>query len=257
MPAPVTASRRHAFHSRDLGPRCGDAKVLVARRIPTSAATLWLIDMQATAAAIRQRGNVLGARWLTRSDHRRLRRIPDPADRANRATTYIALRILVAALLGKRYARAAMVRPLGGKPRLSGVPIAFNLSHSGPFGLVGISRRGRVGVDIEDARSLPMTPRNRARLVEAADALARQGALLPERDADVLQAWTRLEAFSKATGRGINRTLADFGIRKQAHARLHTPGATIKERAERQITRYQSRDLALPLGIRASVTRGF
>ncbi|MDX2202195.1 MAG: hypothetical protein NW223_05555 [Hyphomicrobiaceae bacterium] len=246
----------HAFPAQHRDPRTGHAGLLVARRIPAASARLWLVELDATAAAIKAQHPRLAARWLTRSDIVRLARIRDRSERDRRAATYIALRILVAGLLGRRHALAPMIRPLGGKPRLAGVPIAFNLSHSGAFGLIGIARRGHVGVDMEDARSLPMTPRNRTRLVEAARALGRSTDLVPDRDRDVLQAWTRLEAFSKATGRGINRTLADFGIRKQADARLHTPGATIAERAARQLPRYETRDLALPLGIRASLARG-
>jgi phosphopantetheinyl transferase len=150
-----------------------------------------------------------------------------------------------------------MVRPLGGKPRLAGVPISFNLSHSGPFALIGVARRGRVGVDMEEARTLPMAPKHRDRIVAAGRVIGRGRELVSEHDADVIQAWTRLEAFSKATGRGINRTLADFDIRKQGNARLHTPGATIEERARRQIPRHVVHDLRLPLGITASVVRGF
>lgn len=213
--------------------------------------------MEASAAAVRRHGPGLAARWLTRSDHRRLKRIRDREERSRRAATYIALRILVAELLGRRHARAAMVRPLGGKPRLAGVPISFNLSHSGSFALIGLARRGRVGVDMEEARTLPMAPKHRSRIVEAGRVIGSDRDLTPERDVDVIQAWTRLEAFSKATGRGINRTLADFDIRKQGNARLHTPGATIEERAHRQIPRFVTRDLHLPLGITASVVRGF
>ncbi|RTL60520.1 MAG: hypothetical protein EKK41_28705 [Hyphomicrobiales bacterium] len=240
---------------RDLAPSSGDAGFLVVRRIPSPSALLWLIDMQASAAALK-RHPIVAQRWLTRSDHRRLKRIRDHAEKARRAATYVALRIMIAALLGKRHARAPMVRPLGGKPRLAGVPISFNLTHSGDFGLIGVGRRGKLGVDLEEVRdSLPMALKHRARIVEAARAIGSDRVLVPERDRDVLQAWTRLEAFSKATGRGINRTLADFGIRKQGNARLHTQGDTVAARARSQMPRYVVRDLRLPPRVIAALVR--
>jgi 4'-phosphopantetheinyl transferase len=246
---------RHAVIVRDLAPSTGDAGILVVRRIPSPAALLWLIDMQASAAALKRHPSV-AQRWLTRSDHRRLKRIRDHAEKARRAATYVALRIMIAGLLGKRFARAPMVRPLGGKPRLAGVPVSFNLTHSGDFALIGVGRRGKLGVDLEEVRdTLPMALKHRARIVDAARIIGAGRALDPEHDRDVLQAWTRLEAFSKATGRGINRTLADFGIRKQGNARLHTPGDGVAARARSQMPRYVVHDLRLPSRVIAALAR--
>lgn len=223
-----------------------------ARRIAHPAAELWLLDMDAAAEVLRRQGGATP--WLTRSDHLRLKRIRDRTEKARRAATYVALRLIIARLAGRRHARARMVRLPGRAPRLLGVPAVFNLSHSEHLALIGVARRGRIGVDMEAARTVPMSPRNRGRIVAAANELSRARILLPEPDRDVLQGWTRLEAFSKATGRGINRTLADFGIRAQQNPRWHTQGGSIPEKALRQLPGFVLHDVALP-GAIAAVAR--
>ena len=222
------------------------------RRIMHPAGELWLLDMDKAAAVLRREGGA--ARWLTRSDHLRLKRIRDPVEKARRAATYVALRLVIAMRAGRRHARARMLRLPGRAPRLLGVPAVFNLSHSEHLALIGIARRGRIGVDMEALRTVPMSPRNRGRIVAAANELSRARRLRPEPDGDVLQGWTRLEAFAKATGRGINRTLADFGIRAQQNPRWHTAGGSIPEKARRQLPGYWVHDVALP-GAIAAVAR--
>lgn len=223
-----------------------------ARRIVHPVCELWLLDMDVAAAVLRRQGGA--ARWLTRSDHLRLKRIRDHTEKARRAATYVALRLVIGTRAGKRHMRARMLRLPGRAPRLLGVPAAFNLSHSEHLALIGVVRRGRVGVDMEALRTVPMSPRNRGRIVAAANEISLGRDLRPEPDAHVLQGWTRLEAFSKATGRGINRTLADFGIRAQQNPRWHTPGGSIPEKAQRQLPGYTVHDVTLP-GAIAAVAR--
>lgn len=197
----------------------------------------------------------VGHKWLTRSDHRRLTLIRDKQERAQRAATYIALRLIVATLAGAQAALRPMLRRRGRAPYLLGSPVVFNLSHSEGKALIGVARRGRIGVDMEVMRSVPMSERNRARIVEASREISSGRVLSYQSDRDVLQGWTRLESFSKATGRGINRTLADFGIRAQQNPRWHTQGATIAEKATRQLPGFCVRDLAPRSHLIAAVAR--
>jgi 4'-phosphopantetheinyl transferase len=206
------------------------------------------------ARRVLQRSDTAAA-WLTRSDHLRLARINDRAERARRAATYVALRMIIASLCGRKHARARMLRRLGRAPRLLGAPAVFNLSHSEHLALIGVARRGRIGVDMEVMRTVPMSARNRARIVETSGVISQGAALSADADRDVLQAWTRIESFSKATGRGINRTLADFGIRAQQNPRWHTPGGSVAEKARRQLPDFAVRDLRLPADAIAAVTR--
>ncbi len=94
-----------------------------------------------------------------------------------------------------------IVRDEGGKPRFFGRPdLHFNVSHSGPYALCGLSDKN-IGVDIETIR-----PR-RTLLV--------QKALSPEeyqwyldqggRWSDFYSLWTLKEARVKQSGRGLDR----------------------------------------------------
>ncbi len=104
-----------------------------------------------------------------------------------------------------------------GKPAIAGPPgaaLEFNLSHSGDLALIAISGRGAVGIDIErldrriehlDLAEQFFSPAERAAL----------RSLPPEVDAiteGFFNAWTRKEAYLKATGHGITRGLHHFDV---------------------------------------------
>ncbi len=130
---------------------------------------------------------------------------------------YVAARGLLRELLGERLGLdpAALRLRVGphGKPALAGGPgaLRFNVSHSGDRALFALADGGReVGVDLEsaarlgDARDLPalaartLTPADLARWRDLPEA-GRPGAFL--------RAWTRLEAYGKATGEGLGQVL--------------------------------------------------
>jgi len=105
-----------------------------------------------------------------------------------------------------------------GKPVLAagaGDPaLEFNLSHSGDLALIAVSRGGPVGVDVEawnrrirhvDLAERFFSPAERAAL----RALAHD----PEATTEgFFNAWTRKEAYLKATGHGITRGLHHFDV---------------------------------------------
>jgi 4'-phosphopantetheinyl transferase len=105
-----------------------------------------------------------------------------------------------------------------GKPSISAPPAAavleFNLSHSADLALIAVSRGGPVGVDIErldpriehlDLAEQFFSPAERAALrslPSAVDAMTE----------GFFNAWTRKEAYLKATGHGIARGLHHFDV---------------------------------------------
>jgi 4'-phosphopantetheinyl transferase len=105
-----------------------------------------------------------------------------------------------------------------GKPALAcsgpGERLEFNLAHSGNLALLAVARDRIVGIDVErwnaDMAHLDVA----ARCFSAAecDALrALSGA--PERIVEgFFSAWTRKEAYLKATGRGVSRGLDHFDV---------------------------------------------
>ncbi len=122
-------------------------------------------------------------------------------------------------LLGRYLAvdpRRVEIRLLpGGKPILGtgdDVPLRFNVSHSGPLALIALARGREVGVDLEAERPLSdMT--SLAESTFSPVEVAAWRALAPaDRPAAFFQAWTRKEAFLKATGEGLLRALDSFDV---------------------------------------------
>lgn len=105
-----------------------------------------------------------------------------------------------------------------GKPSLAGAAagrgLEFNLAHSGEIALVAIARGRAVGVDVErwdpgiDHRDLAerfFSPGEREALADLAGSADR----LAE---GFCSAWSRKEAYLKATGAGITRGLQHFDV---------------------------------------------
>ena len=98
-----------------------------------------------------------------------------------------------------------------GKPFLPDGP-SFNQSHSGERIMIAVAVDGRVGVDIEELRSvkhmLGLADKN-----FADDESARiHAAPARERQELFFRLWTRKEAFLKALGTGLTRPLRSFSV---------------------------------------------
>jgi phosphopantetheinyl transferase len=149
------------------------------------------------------------------------------------------LRRLLARTFGRDFARTPFSAGPHGKPILDGLPGDFNVSHTigpvapGGCALIGIGHATAIGVDLEAARTVRLDERRRTMIIAAAIALG-DGADLPGSDEDrVLHAWARLEAWGKADGRGIGRTLVKLGIwgrpREQSSLEASTPSPLSNE----------------------------
>lgn len=184
---------------------------------------LWLMGLDALAeplALLEDRDPLCPSGELDRlDDERRVARM--------------ALRRLLARTFGRHAARQHFVAGAHGKPALPGLPGDFNVSHTAvepavvlaplagnrTLALIGLGRVAAIGVDLEPERTVRIDRRRRTMIHEAAILVA-GGQALPEFDeARTLQAWARLEAWGKANGRGIGRTLTHFGIRGQGQER--------------------------------------
>lgn len=100
-----------------------------------------------------------------------------------------------------------------GKPTLANDPsLRFNLSHSGGLALLALSRSGEVGVDVElprarrtdDLARRYFAPGEQQRLFSIVDPAVRADAFF--------RLWTCKEAFLKATGEGLSRSLRSYEI---------------------------------------------
>jgi 4'-phosphopantetheinyl transferase len=96
--------------------------------------------------------------------------------------------------------------------RPAGTGIAFNLSHSGGWSVVAVARGRRVGVDVEEVRSVAERESIVARFFSArerADLAALPG---PLRHDAFFRIWTCKEACIKALGTGLATPLDRFSV---------------------------------------------
>lgn len=156
--------------------------------------------------------------YLSHSERERADRFRFERDRRCYTVARGTLRELLGERLGLDPAAVRFLAGPHGKPALAhpGSALRFNVSHSGDRALIAVADGGReVGVDLEnavrlgEARDLPALA---ARTLTPTD-LARWQALPEgERAREFLRAWTRLEAFGKATGGGLGQVLGAVSV---------------------------------------------
>jgi len=94
-----------------------------------------------------------------------------------------------------------------GKPALVNTnakePLCFNLSHSNELALYAVTRSRLIGIDLEHIRPMPDAEKLAKRFFSAQE-YAVISTLLPEQKQEAFfNAWTRKEAYLKATGDGL------------------------------------------------------
>jgi 4'-phosphopantetheinyl transferase len=175
---------------------------------------LWLVDL-ATAADALAAIEVATPR-LSAGDETKITRISDAATRRERHAAHVALRILVERAFGPTWRGVPYAVSAAGKPSLAGAEGAFSLSHVPGLALIGLVRRGTIGVDVERLRPLRLSDERRERIERAALDLA-GGAPLPDApQRRSLQAWVRIEAAAKADGCGVGPLLTRLGVARSA-----------------------------------------
>ncbi len=174
---------------------------------------LRLVDLDALHEALEQADAELGLL----SPEERSWTTPLATDvRRRRRSARIALRLLLHKHAVTAARGGALVVDGGGKPRLGAGGPAFSVAHSGGLALIALGPREPLGVDLETVRTVQLGPERRLQITAAGLTLARipvppakDG---PVGDAALLQAWTCLEAFAKADGRGIGALLTRLGL---------------------------------------------
>ncbi|MET9507485.1 4'-phosphopantetheinyl transferase superfamily protein [Streptomyces flavidovirens] len=101
----------------------------------------------------------------------------------------------------------------GGRPYLRGCDqLDVSLSHTLDLVVVGLNRRGRIGVDTELAgRRLRYSEVHRQMCTVAERAML-AGLPVPEQEAELLRLWTLKEAYTKALGQGMRMGFTQFGF---------------------------------------------
>ena len=168
-------------------------------------------------------------RWprLSPDEMLRAERISDADQRRLWRASHIALRDILERSCGPDVRRVPFVSKVGGRPELApelarelgggaeAAALSFSLSHTVDVALIGISRAGPIGVDIEAIHARAFAEQRRQRIEAIALDIADGRALPEDIDRRFLQAWTRVEALSKADGRGVLHTLSSVAGKVQ------------------------------------------
>jgi 4'-phosphopantetheinyl transferase len=170
-------------------------------------------------------------RPLLGRDWHRYEALSHPRTKERFAASRLLLRHVVAAVIDTAADQVDLAYQPGGRPYVRGCDqIDVSLSHTEEMLVVGVTRRGRIGVDVELAdrrmagtgsETQGCTPYERARLdeVEGRDTTARNDTLV--------RLWTLKEAYSKALGQGLRFRFTEFGFALDAHGiRLVRPDGT-------------------------------
>jgi 4'-phosphopantetheinyl transferase len=144
-------------------------------------------------------------RLLSKSERQRASRLKGPQDGARLLRAHYALRRLIALELGHDPACLEFGQTDAGKPFLSSPSrgLEFNLSHSGGYGLIAVSKDRRVGVDIEVQRALSDVLAVALQIASPDEARALEQIAMQELHSVFFTLWTRKEALLKAVGRGF------------------------------------------------------
>lgn len=88
----------------------------------------------------------------------------------------------------------------------------FSVSHSGGRALYALSRGCEIGVDIEYVRDIPEMEQLLEQVLSPQESEGFNALTGPEKREGFFSGWTRKEAFLKATGDGLSRSLKDIEI---------------------------------------------
>ncbi|MFC6790549.1 4'-phosphopantetheinyl transferase family protein [Methylobacterium komagatae] len=155
------------------------------------------------------------AALLDKEETQRAGRFLRQADRERFIASHAALRVVLSHVLDLQPGEFRFGCEETGRPNLiapSGSGLDFNLSHSGEIALVGFTREGRIGVDVEIRRPLPDALRIARGHFAPEEVRALEDLPVSEREAAFFGLWTRKEAVVKALGAGLSQPLSRFSV---------------------------------------------
>jgi len=177
---------------------------------------------------------------------------------------HASLRVLLAACAGIGADRLVFESGAHGKPRLAGGSgLRFSLSHSSSEAVIGVSRGGEIGVDLERIRADLDCERLARRILSPAEAVAwaqvAQRTAVGDGPASLEEetrrgaffaVWVRKEAYAKARGEGVARGLASFAVTIGLH---EAPRLITDQRDPRAPEHWTLHDLELAAGYAGAV----
>lgn len=182
---------------------------------------LWWVDTARVPDAIEDYLTLLSA-----AERARAERFALPTLRQRYILAHGALRRILSAYLGQPPQDLQFSHGPWGKPALAWHPLCFNLSYAGDLMLLGITQGRALGVDLERIRPIPEMEDIAALWFSALERDAWQRLPAEQKLPAFFHAWTRKEAFLKASGRGLSQPLTSFSVALNPDhpaALLHSP----------------------------------
>lgn len=178
-------------------------------RSPHSHLELLLEDVHIWIVSFDQLGAYMTkmARYLSSDERARAGRFRFERDRTRFILSHGALRTLLAGYLSADPSQLCFHPGTYGKPRLSGkyaeTQIQFSLSRSSRFSLFGFTRCRRIGVDIEEIRSMPDVEHVAALLFSRYEKQVWNRLPAHLKNMAFFSGFVRKEAYVKAMGKGF------------------------------------------------------
>lgn len=148
--------------------------------------------------------------FLSKAERTRAARFHFEPDRLRYIISHYALRDILARYLSVPPVKLKFVAGANGKPGIAGMQ--FNLAHTVDLALVAVSRKERVGVDLERVRADSDLMDLAGRYFSTVESTALRALPAKSRPLAFFNCWTRKEAYVKALGEGLSYPLQDFDV---------------------------------------------
>jgi 4'-phosphopantetheinyl transferase len=151
-------------------------------------------------------------------------------DQRRFVTAHGALRLILAEYTGVDPSELSFAQGENGKPYLRPAPgggdVFFNLSHSGDYTLIAVTKCLRVGVDIEGIRSSIEYLEMSRKFFSPSECAWLDRQPMSEQVAAFFRLWVVKEAFLKATGVGLSDSLSEIAVTftSNGNASVRHPG---------------------------------
>jgi 4'-phosphopantetheinyl transferase len=149
---------------------------------------------------------------LSEEEKERALRFYFPEDRDRYITAHGCLRDVLGRYLGCAPRELTFSANPYGKPALNDHRLEFNLSHSGDFIVLAVTRERRVGIDVERIRSETSSSAIARRYFSKAEVADLESLTLEQGETAFFTCWTRKEAYIKAQGMGLSLPLESFDV---------------------------------------------
>jgi 4'-phosphopantetheinyl transferase len=146
-------------------------------------------------------------------DHKRLLEMTHVPNRSRFVASRLLLKSAAAAVLGTSPDELELAYKPGGRPHLRGVDqLDVSISHTEELLVIGLTRNGRIGVDMENADRRMLGLGTERQVCTPYELEALESVAEDRRNRELVRLWTLKEAYSKAIGQGLRFRFTEFGF---------------------------------------------